>query len=487
MENLKKEFKQYFNQYKWVILAGVVLSISIMLITANLKFFTLLGYTMKGNTEGVLQITENHILQKQDQNQLTFKKGMHYLLKQETYSKEMQTFFEEYYNAFSPEWQKEIMVAYSKKRFILPMNRAVIDRILQSLDDNAIQNYIEQLSVEDLEHGLALVYGHNPEVTPEFVDTLYNLLQKYPNQLNFYKFQFNLYDVLQYDGENATNKIKLIISKIEPKVAQENLFKHLRKADLSVDTLNEWVEFFNTSGIISASDYMNFNQYYGNICLLRNQQKELDDEETELTEKITVIDNKISEQNKSIIAKEKEIEPIQQEMNLLEEKIDTLTNYSTLPLYIERASGTGSNEYIASVPRNGLFGKRPTDIKYIVKLTETPFFVDGVYELNVYSEGTKPSIDGGECSYFIEVTREKLENIELKKAQRLTLMRQIEAIQAEIKAIEQEIETIKTQNQYQAIKEDIENMDKRREEYTQKIEEEVVQIRKLFGLSHVTN
>lgn len=487
MRKLKKDFNKYFSQYRWVILAGVLLSICIMLITANLKFFTLVGYTIKGNTEGVLSITENHMIQKQDQNQLTFKKGMHYLLNQEEYPKEVQTFFEDYYSAFSPEWQKEIMIAYSKKHLILPMNRAVIDTILQSLDVAAIKSYIEQLSVEDLEQGLSLVYGHTPSVTPEFVDTLYQLLQKYPNKFNFHKFQFNLYDILQYDGENAVDKIKLIISKIEPKVAQENLFKHLRKAELSVDTLNEWIEFFNTSGIISPSDYMNFNQLYGNICLMRNQQKELDEEEIELQEKIKVIDAKISDQNKSIVAKEEEMEPVQQELSRLEEQIDDLTNYSTLPLYIERASGTGSNEYIASVPRNGLFGKRPTDIKYIVKLTQTSFFEDGVYELNVYSEGTKPSIDGVECSYFVEVPYEKLEEIELKKAQRLTQVRKMDAIKEEIKAKENEIEVIKEQNQYNEIKKDIENMDQRREEYTQKIEEEIMQIRKLFGLSRITS
>lgn len=487
MNKLNQNFNRHFNQYKWAILAGTILALCIMIVTANLSFFTLLRYTMKKDTQGVLSITQNQVVQKKNQESFSFKKGMRYLLKQETYDEETRHFFEEYYNVFSTEWQKQIIMAYSKRQLTLPMNRAVIDVILQSLQDIAVQHYVDQLSVEDLEHGLSLAYGHNPQVNQEFVDTLYTLLKSYPNQLNFHKFQFNLYDVLQYEGENALEKIKLIISKVEPKVAQESLFKHLRKAELNVDTLNEWIEFFNSSGIISASDYINFNQYYGNICLMRNQQRELDEEEAELQLKIDTIDTQVSEQNKAIIAKEETMAPVQKEISRLENVLDELTNYSTLSLYLERASGTGSNEYIASVPRNGLFGRRPTSVKYIVKLTQTSFFGEGVYDINVYSNGTKLSPDSTECSYFIEVSTEDLSEIETLKNQRLNQLSQLDAIKADIKEMENEVERIKEQNQYNAIKADIENMDNRRKEYTQKIDEEIVKIRKLFGLSHITS
>lgn len=486
-ENFKSNFNRHFNQYRWVLLIGIIVAICLMVIMSNLGYFSMIGYMLTSDTKGVLESTESYIVLKQDQNQITFKKGMQYLLRQRNDTKEVNRFFEENFNNFLPEWQKEILIAYGKKEMTIPMSRPVIETIVHSLNDENIKGYVELLNVEDLERGLALVYGRNPEVTPEFVDTLYQVLLMYPKKLAFNQLEFNLYDVLKYDGENAGEKIQFIIRKIEPKVAQENLFKHLRKEPLSVDVLNEWIEFFNSIGIITANEYINFNQYYGNICLLRNQQSDLDKEEKTLREKITVIESMIKEENETILLKEQEKEPIVKEIEGLDTILESLNDYSTIEFFIERPSGTGNNEYIASIPRNGIFRIRPGDMKYIIKLTRTTLYDAGLYELNIYASGTKMSMDGREYSYFVEVSKSQYNEIEQKESQRLAKVRQLDAIETEISVLQKEVDTIKDIYQYNELKRDVDNMNTRRLEYHNKIEEEVTQIRKLFELNQLTS
>ncbi len=48
--------KETFNQYKWVLLAGIIVAILIALITANLHVLEFMGYKMKDDTAGIISI-----------------------------------------------------------------------------------------------------------------------------------------------------------------------------------------------------------------------------------------------------------------------------------------------------------------------------------------------------------------------------------------------------------------------------------------------
>ena len=482
MEVLKKTF----NQYKWTLLAGVIVAILIALITANLHVLQFVSYKMQNDTEGVLSILQSQVNHEEVQDDWFFEQGMQYLLKQDEYSDELKSFFEEQYEIFTVEWKKEIIKAYNEKRLNLPINKDVMDVLIEYIDDVDIRSYVTKLEVNDFEQGLVLTYGNNPEINAEFIEALYKLLNIYPNKLCFNKFQFNLYETLNYTGENAAEKIQFIVSKIEPAVAKENIFKHLRNQEITEEQLCKWVEFFNSTGIIATNEYAKFKEYYGNICLIRNQYNALDDEEVKLKNKIAEVDAKIADQNTKLQEKQAQIAPLEGEISQLESTLDSLTNYSYMPLYIERASGTGSNEYIASVPRNGLFGMRPSDLKYIVKLKATSFVKQGIYNLNLYSQGTKSGADGGEYSYFVEASASDIAQIEDMKSQRLNKISALDTIKQEASQIENEINAVKSENQYNETKEALDNIAGRRTEYSSKVNEEIIKIRQLFGLSNIT-
>ncbi|MBE6023013.1 MAG: hypothetical protein E7231_07240 [Cellulosilyticum sp.] len=477
--------KETFNQYKWTILAGIIVAILIALITANFHVLQFLGYKMQNNTEGVLSIIKTQARHEETQDDWFFEQGMQYLMRQEEYSEELTSFFEEQYSDFTVEWKKAIISAYNDKRLSLPMSKEVMDVLVQYIDDESIRSYLTRLSLDDFEQGLVLTYGNDPEVDDVLVDSLYKLLTIYPEKLSFNKFQFNLYDVLNYSGENAEEKIRYIFSKVEPSVAKENIFKQLRNEEITEEQLCDWVEFFNSTGIIAASEYRDFNEIYGNICLIRSQYNALDGEEVELKNIIAAVDAKISEQVKQLEEKESQVAPLESEISQIETTLDSLTNSSYISLYIEKSSGTGSHEYIASVPRNGLFGMKPSDLKYIIKLNSTSFVKDGVYNLSLYYKGTKTGTTGAQYDYYEEVSESDLAKIETMKDERSSKLATLETLKQEVSQITSEINQAKVEGKYEQAKQALADIAGRRSEYSNKINEEVVKIRTLFGLSNI--
>lgn len=480
-----KILKETFNQYKWTLLAGIIVAVMIALITANFHVLQFMNYKMHNNVTGVLSVLQSQVKHEKAQDDWFFAQGMKYLLNQEEYSEELENFFEEQFGTFTKEWKKGIIEVYSKKNLKLATSKDVMEVLLEYIDDTNIRSYITKLEVSELEQGLTLVYGNNPKVNDEFVDTLYKLLSIYPEKLTFNKFEFNLYEVLNYKGEAAEEKIRYIFSKVEPAVAKENIFKQLRNEELTEEKLCEWVEFFNGTGMITPNEYAKFNELYGSICLIRNQYNALDTEEVQLKNKIAEVDAKIGDKVKVLEAKKAEMAPVETQISELEASLESLINYSYMPLYIEKVSGTGSNEYIASSPRGGLFGMRPSGLKYIVKLNATSFVKEGVYNLNLYYKGTKNAADGVEYGYYVEVSDSDIASIDSMKAERAAKIEALNQMKQEVSQIETEVNTIRSENQYDETKESLENLEGRRTEYANKINEEVIKIRQLFGLSNI--
>ncbi|MBP3886080.1 MAG: hypothetical protein J6F30_00275 [Cellulosilyticum sp.] len=480
-------FKETLKNYKWTLLAGVIVAVLIALITANLHVLRFLNYKIQGNVEGVFSILQSQIKNEDVQDDWFFEQGMQYLLEQEEYSEELTSFFEEQFTTFNVDWKKQIIKAYNAKNLKLTMSKELMDILVEYIDEEGIKDYVSKLSVTDFEQGLVLVYGNNPTVDNAFIESLYKVLSIYPEKLSFEKFTFNLYDVLSYTGENPEEKVQLIISKVNTEVAKENIFKQLRTQPLTEEELCKWVEFFNTTQIITADDYTAFKKSYENICLFRKQYSALDDEEIQLKNQKAAVEAQIGDKIATLETKKSELQSLQTEVGKLESTLDRLVSYSDMNLYIEKASGTGSNEYIASTPRNGLFGMKPSYPKYIVKLTSTSFNGEGVYDaIPVYYQGIKSGTNGDEYGYYVEVSSSDINSIDEKMKERDTKTAQLNSVKSEVSQIENEINTIKKEGKYDETQEALNAITAQRNEYSTKINEEIVNIRKLFGFTNIT-
>jgi len=474
--------KETFNQYKWVLLAGVIVAILIALITANLHVLEFMSYKMKNNTTGIISILESHAKNGEKQEAWFFAQGIDYLVEQDEYTDEMKSFFESYFSYLSPERQKQIIKGYNNKKLTLTMNEALMRLLVMNINDDTMKTYIKRMTPSDLEQGLAAIYGNNPNVDEALVNSLYKLLTVYPDNLAFDKFQFDLYDLLIYSGENAEIQKKAILSKIPSEIAKEGIFKELKTKSITEEQITNWVEFFNDTQIIPKSEYTAFKDAYGEICMIRSQYKGLDEQQIELQNKKDAVDIQISSSIKQLEEKQSAMSEKQNEVTALEVKIDELTNYTHRALYIEKFSGTGSNEYIASVPRNSLFGFKPSNEKYIVKLQESSLSNEGVQYLDMYYKGTKTNNKGEEYAYYVEVSNSDLANIGALQNERSTKLNELSNLKAEASNLESKINSIKKENNYDENQTALMNIATQREELSSKLSEKTISIKELFGL-----
>ena len=474
--------KETFDQYKWVLLAGVIVAILIALITANLHVLQFMGYKLKNDTTGIISILETHVKNEDKQEEWFFAQGVDYLVEQNEYTEEIKSFFESNFSYFTPEKQKQIIKGYNSKKLTLTMNEALMRLLVDNINDDVIRTYIKRMTPNDLEQGLIAIYGASPSVDEALVNNLYALLTVYPEKLAFDKFQFNLYDLLVYSGENAEAYKKAILSKIPSELAKEGIFKELKTKSITEEQMTNWVEFFNETQIISKSEYTAFKDAYSEICLIRSQYKSLDEQQIELQNKKDAVDVQISNSMKQLEEKQSAISQKQNEISNLETQIDELTNYTHMALYIEKAAGTGSNEYIASIPRNSLFGFRPSNQKYIVKLQESSLSNAGVQYLDIYYKGTKASGNGEEYAYYVEVSNSDLANISALESERNVKLNELSNLKTEASNLESEINSIKKENNYDENQTALMNIATQREELSSKFGEKVISIKELFGL-----
>lgn len=477
-----RTLKQTFDQYKWVLLAGIIVAILIALITANLHVLQFMGYKMKNDTTGIISILETQTKNADGQSNWFYSQGIDYLVAQDEYTDEIRNFFESNFSYFTPERQEQIIKGYNSKKLTLTMNETLMRLLITNIKDDVMKTYIKRLTPSDLEQGLVAVYGTNPKVDEILVNSLYELLSIYPDQLAFDKFQFNLYDLLVYSGENAEVQKKAILTKIPSELAKEGIFKELKMQSITEEQLSNWVEFFNDTQIISKNEYTAFKDAYGEICLIRTQYKALDEQQIELQNKKDAVDVQISNSLKQLEEKQSAISGKQKEISALEAQIDELTNYTHMALYIEKSSGTGSNEYIASIPRNSLFGFRPSNQKYIVKLQKSSLSNEGVQYLDIYYKGTKASGNGEEYAYYVEVSNSDLANIEALESDRSTKLNELSGLKAEASNLESKINNIKKENNYDENQTALMNIATQREELSSKMSEKTIVIKELFGL-----
>lgn len=478
METIKETFKNY----KWILLAGVIVAILVAVITANLHVLQFLRYKIQNNTEGVITVMQSHIKSQNENQDRFFTEGMNYLIGQEEYTEEVKNFFETNFSSFSLEKQKQIIKAYTSKKLDLPMNEMLMKILVENIADDSVRAYIKQLESTELEQGLIYLYGNNPKVDQEFVNGIYELLSIYPGQLSFEKFQFNLYDLLNYSGEKSEEQKKSIISKLPSDVARETIFKELKTKTITEEQLCEWIKFFNDTKIISNNEYVTFNNTYSEIVLIRSQYKLLDEQQVELQNKKDKVDLEIGDSIKIVQEKQNQITKKQKEVKDLETQIDELTNYTHMALYVEDSAGTGNNEYIASIPRNSLFGFRPSNQKYIVKLQESSLANEGVQYLDLYFKGTKAAPNGEEYAYYVQVSNSDLAGINGLESQRNNKLTEIQALEAEVSVLQNTIATIKKENNYDENQKALMSIAAQREELSTGLSKKTMQLKELFGL-----
>ena len=480
MERIKEEF----NRYKWVLLAGVIVAVLIGLITANLHVLKFMTYKMQGNTTGIISILEGSVKNNQAQSGWYFSQGIEYLLNQKELSEESRQFFEKNFEHFTIDKQLEVIEGYNKKKQFIPINNILVKILLEHLEDLPIQDYIKRMEANELEQGLAIYYGNKVEVDSTFIDQMYKVLSIYPKRLPFEKFQFDLYPILALEGEENEVKKMAIFNGIEPERAQESLLKSLKNQSIEGEQLRKWVELLNKAKILDQATYTQFNNLYSEVYLVRNQYKELEAREVDLKNKKEAIEVQIGQNLKNLESKQEKVAVLNNTISGIDSQLGELTDYAYMALYIEKSSGTGSREYEASIPKKGLFGNyKPSSQKYIVKLSDTSFLSEGVYYVDIYLKGTKVHSNGNEYPYYVEVSSSELSNIASLQQQRQEKADERKVLEQEVSELEAQVNSIKEQMGYNENQEALKSSAVERDELVKKLNEKIVEIKTMFGLS----
>ncbi len=480
MEQIKEEF----NRYKWILLAGIIVSILIGLIAANFHVIRFIGYKLQNDSKGMIAILESHVKNKNSQSEWYFTSGITDLLNDEQWPEETHIFIEENFNYFNEETQLEILDGYNRKKIFLTTSPELMKKFMSMLENKSVQDYIKRMSPEELEKGLVMFYGKNPDVNQEFIDHIYKLLGMYPNKIPYNEFRFDLKQILALEGEENKAKKVAIFQSVNPDNARSTIMNSFKNESISGEDLKYCVEFLNQTGIIDNETYINFNNIYSEIFVIRDKFKELEGTQVELENQKQAIEVQIGQSLVELEAKQKEANAIDSEIKTIDSELSKMTDYAYMALYIKKRSGTGDNEYEASIPRKGIFGDyKPSSQKYIVKLSDTGFLVEGVYYLDIYMSGTKVNDEGEEYPYYIEVSEAQKNNIAALQSDRQNKNIQKNEIDLQVKNLEANVNEIKSQMGYEENEQQLKAIPAQKEDMTKQINEKIIEIKKIFGLS----
>ncbi|WP_069999699.1 hypothetical protein [Cellulosilyticum sp. I15G10I2] len=479
MEKIKEELKRY----KWLWIFGVVVALSMGVLAANMHVITFMHAYIKEDTANVIRLISKDIKNEARQDSWYFKKGIDYLL--EDASEESLDFLEESLEELNADRQYDVIKAYNSKKILFKDHKVVIQILMQDLGNSIAQDYLKRVDVSKLDQELFYYFGDKPAITNEFIDTLYQILTVYPKQLPLDQFQFDLYNILTLEGEEGETKKSQIFSKLEPEAAKLLLFKELKTKPVDLDVLNTWVEFLNKSKVLTGEEYAGFTNHYAQIQLMRSQYKRLSEQEVDLKNKKEMIEVEIGDKLKLLESNQKAINALKYEVSDLEQELEKLTDYAHMAFYIDKAYGNG--EYEASVPRKNLFGNyKSSSQKYILKLSTTEFYQEGVYYVDVYLNGTKVNPKGNEYPHYIEVPKGNLERISTLSRSRGLKVDELESLTNETAKLQTQVESVKKETGYEENELALENLHKEREGLTKKIGSKIVEIKNMLGIGNVS-
>ncbi|MDF2612289.1 MAG: hypothetical protein K0S71_75 [Clostridia bacterium] len=478
MEKIREQIKTY----KWVLIVGVIVALLMAILAANMHVISFISYRMQGDTKDIIRLLNRDIKNKSRQDDWYFTQGTQYLL--EEASSDGLAFLEENFDKFNVERQYHILEGYNNKKLLFVNHNSVIKLLMQHLDHLALQNYVKRLDSEVLDEELFYYFGDNPDVTNDFVSTLYKILAAYPNQLPLNQFKFNLYTLLTMDGEEIDVKRNLIFSKLHSQAAKELLFKELKTKPIKIEALNEWIELLSKNKVVNSDDYAAFTAIYSELQLIRSRHKSLGEREVDFLNKKQTIEMKIGDSLKLLETNLTNINGVKYEVASLEKELNELTDYAYMALYIDKAYGGG--DYEASVPRKSLFGSyKPSSQKYIIKLNTTDFYKEGVYYVDVYLKGTKINDRGDEYPYYIEVSKENLERIDTLGRSRKLQLEELEKLTKETAVLQQQVDYTKQEMGYDQNEAELKNIASERQGLLKKMESKIIEIKNLFGIGNI--
>lgn len=482
MERIKIEIKRY----RWLIVAGLTVSLFAGIIMANIHVVDIVLYKVQGDTSKIATLLEENVSNEEARGKWYFTEGAEYLI--DHLDEHGRAFFEAHFNELTEEMQSEVITAYNKKQVLFNDTNTVMGAVINHLDQLCYQSYLNRIKPEVLDEALANYYGEITEINEEFIKRIYQIVTIYPQKLVFDKFQFNLYALMILEDtsiENLEEMKNAIFNKVDSEKAREMILSNLRQTAVDGDELKRIMDFLNQNQILEGKEYTSFNNIYSEVYIIRKQYSSLDEREVELTNKKEAVDLQIKDQEAVLEQKSDEVVSLQSEISNIESELNTLTNSTFMALYIEKPYGNG--DYEASIPRKNLWGNyKPSSQKFIVKLTSSDFSTEGVYYLDIYTQGTKLSSDGKEYPYYVEVSKSELSQIESLQSSRTAKLNSLSALQAEMDTLSASIKEIKDKAGYEETINQIKELTLERESLEKRIKEKENAIKTLLGIGNLT-
>ncbi len=479
MNRLKEELLRY----KWLWLIGIVIALGMGVLAANIHVVQFITWRAQGDTDKIIQLLKRDIKRETKQADWHFQEGIKYLL--EDASKESLDFLEEHLGELTPKGQYDVIGGYNKKNLMLKDHKIFMQLFMKDLSQGAVQSYLKRIDPIVLDQELFYYFGNDPEITEEFINTLYHMLSIYPKQLPLMQFQFKLYPILILDENDETGKKGQIFEKLDSSKAQMLLFKELKTKPIDMDELSRWIEFLHNHKVLLNKDYADFTKIYREFQIVRTQYMGMDEKEVDLKNKKQMIEVELGDKLASLETNEGRINGLKYDILGLEKELQKLTDYAHMAFYIGKSYGNG--EYEASVPKKSFFGNyTASSQKYVLKLNTTTFYQEGIYYLDVYLNGTKIGTGGKEYPYYIEVPKENLERMNTLARSREQQLQELEELTKQTAILQKEVDTIKKENGYEENEAQLQNLDKERESLRRKIDEKIVQVKNLFELGDIS-
>jgi hypothetical protein len=479
MEKIKEELKRY----KWILIAGIITALLAGSIAANAHVMSFMNYQIKNDTKSIMNLITKDIKNIGRQDDWYFIKAIEYLIEENT--EESLNYLEQHLAEFIPDRQYEIIQAYNNKKIVFKDHKTFMPILIERIENSIVLQYLKRMDQNVLDKELFYYFGEKPEVNETFINTMNQLLMAYPATLPLDQFQFSLYQLLTISDDAMEEKKNNIFSKLEPEAAKAYLFKELKTKPIELDLLNKWMEFLNQNKVITSNDYVAFTNIYGEIQLIRNSYKHLEEKQVDLVNAKQMIEVQIGEDLKTLDTNLGKINALKMQDAAGEMELERLTDYAHMALYIDKAYGNG--EYEASIPRKNLFGNyKSSSHKYIIKLNTTDFYQEGVYYVDVYLNGTKVGNKGEEYPYYVEVSAQELERIELLNNERIGRTKELEVLTRSIAELQKTVEVIKKETGYDQKETDLQAVVVQQEELIERLDDKAVEIKNLLGIGNIS-
>lgn len=479
MEKIKEELKRY----KWILVAGIITALLAGTIAANAHVMSFMNYQIKGDTKSIMNLITKDIKNAGRQDDWYFIKAIEYLIEENT--EESLDYLEQHLAEFIPDRQYEIIQAYNNKKIVFKDHKTFMPILIEHIENSIVLQYLKRMDHNVLDKELFYYFGEKPEVNETFINTMNQLLMAYPATLPLDQFQFSLYQLLTISDDAMEEKKNNIFSKLEPEAAKAYLFKELKTKPIELDLLNKWMEFLNQNKVITSNDYVAFTNIYGEIQLIRNSYKHLEEKQVDLVNAKQMIEVQIGEDLETLDKNHQKMNALKVQGTAGEKELEKLTDYAHMALYIDKAYGNG--EYEASIPRKNLFGNyKSSNHKYIIKLNTTDYYQEGVYYVDVYLNGTKVGSKGDEYPYYVEVSTQELERIELLNNERIASMKELEELTKNTADLQKNVEAIKKETGYDQTEADLQAVIVQKEELIKRLDDKTVEIKNLLSIGNVS-